>query len=283
MLILALDTTTDLCSVALIRGAEVLAREFDTGAAAAVPDTARLSPQSRLSNSQVLLPMIDGLLAEAGVRLAALDAIAFGSGPGSFTGLRVACGVAQGLAFGIDRPLLPVGSLESMALACGEPRVIACLDARMGEIYFAAFERAADAAIDPATSHATSHATDAPTGRPHCLIEAAVAQPAAVCLPRGAGWIGCGNGFAVYADALQMRIEELCRLDASIKPLAGLRPDVRPHAYQVAQLAAIAFAAGEAIAPDLAAPRYVRNKVALDATEQAAQRSAVALALAGVR
>jgi len=271
MLILALDTTTDLCSVALIRGAEVLAREFDTGAAAAVPDTARLSPQSRLSNSQVLLPMIDGLLAEAGVRLAALDAIAFGAGPGSFTGLRVACGVAQGLAFGIDRPLLPVGSLESMALACGEPRVIACLDARMGEIYFAAFERAA------------VPVTDLATGRAHCLIEARVAQPGAVCLPPGAGWTGCGSGFTVHADALQMRIEELCRLDASIKPLAGLRPDVRPHAYQVAQLAAIAFAAGEAIAPDLAAPRYVRNKVALDATEQAAQRSAVALALAGVR
>ena len=87
-----------------------------------------------------LLPLAAALLAEAGTGFAELDAIAFAEGPGSFTGLRVACGVAQGLAAAHDLPVLPVGTLAAMAEAVASPRVAVCLDARMNEVYFGLFE-----------------------------------------------------------------------------------------------------------------------------------------------
>lgn len=263
MIILALDTTTVLCSVALIRDGEVIDCAVEAGQ----------------SHSSRLLPMIDRLLAEASVGLPALDAIAFGAGPGSFTGVRIACGVAQGLAFGAGRPVIPVDSLEAMALASGAAQVMSCLDARMGEVYFAAYRREPfRGSFGTARGDAAS---DVPRDRLVATIPAGVFAPAAVPLPAdkrsadcddlsrkpfdGADWVGCGSGFGVYAPALAGRLGNLSRIAS----------DIAPHARQVAQLAAIAFSEGRAIAPDLAAPRYVRNKVALDAVEQAALRARV--------
>ncbi|MCL2635563.1 MAG: tRNA (adenosine(37)-N6)-threonylcarbamoyltransferase complex dimerization subunit type 1 TsaB, partial [Betaproteobacteria bacterium] len=116
MLILALETSTELGSCALWRDGAVLERRCPSGR----------------PHSETLLPLVRELLGEAGVGIAALDAIAFGVGPGAFTGLRVACGAAQGLAVAAGRPLLPVTSLEAMALQAGDGEVLALLDARMG-------------------------------------------------------------------------------------------------------------------------------------------------------
>jgi tRNA threonylcarbamoyladenosine biosynthesis protein TsaB len=243
MVLLALDTTAGSCSVALLRSGHVESRCVDA------------SGPGPSSHSQLLLPMVDRLLAEAGVPLSALDAIAFGAGPGSFTGLRIACGVAQGLALAIDRPVVPVDSLSSMAWASGRADVIACLDARMGEVYVAAcrIRRPGPHAID-----ATIEQVVAPT----------VCAPDAVPVPPGDGWSGCGNGFALHGPALRARLPRLVAIDA----------DAMPDARSVAVLGALGLRAGRALDAALAAPLYVRDKVALDAHEQAALRAGAARA-----
>jgi tRNA threonylcarbamoyladenosine biosynthesis protein TsaB len=244
MVLLALDTTAGSCSVALLCEGRISVRCADAGTA---------GPPA---HSQLLLPMIDGLLAESGTPLRALDAIAFGAGPGSFTGLRIACGVAQGLAFALDRPVVPVDALASMAWESGQPAVIACLDARMGEVYAGAYRIA--------------HLPDAPDG-PCAMVETVLAPcvcaPGAVPVPAavtaGPGWTGCGNGFQVHAGALAVRLPGLSARDAG----------VMPGARAVAALAAIALRAGHGLDAALAAPLYVRDKVALDAAEQALLRA----------
>src|SRR5258706_7642337 len=123
--LLALDTSTEYCSAALLRGEELTHRE-----AHAVQ-----------RHSELILPMIEDLLGAGGLELEQFDGIDFGAGPGSFTGLRIACGVAQGLAFGAGLPVVPVGTLIALAQESGASRVIACLDARMGEVYHAAYRR----------------------------------------------------------------------------------------------------------------------------------------------
>ncbi len=248
MVLLALDTTAGSCSVALLHEGRVTARCADAG---------RSGPPA---HSQLLLPMIDALLAECGTPLAALDALAFGAGPGSFTGLRIACGVAQGLALALDRPVVPVDSLASMAWASGQPDVIACLDARMGEVYVAAYRvrRPAGGAVGHDDAGATIEQVVAP----------AVCAPEAVPVPPGDGWSGCGNGFAVHASSLRARLPCLVAIDAA----------VLPDARAVAMLGAIGLRAGRAVDAALAAPLYVRDKVALDATEQAALRADAAVA-----
>ena len=126
--LLALDTSTDACSVALQHKGEVL-EDF------------RVIPRQ---HTKQLLPMVEEILAQAGISPAQLDAIAFGRGPGSFAGLRIATGVAQGLAFATERPVLPISTLEAMALLMmqqGQSRVAASLDARMNEVYWACYEQ----------------------------------------------------------------------------------------------------------------------------------------------
>jgi tRNA threonylcarbamoyladenosine biosynthesis protein TsaB len=204
--------------------------------------------------------MVDRLLAEAGVPLSALDAIAFGAGPGSFTGLRIACGVAQGLALAIDRPVVPVDSLSAMAWASGQGDVIACLDARMGEVYVAAYR-----------VHRRPDEVDRVDGACASIeqvLAPAVCAPGAVPVPAGHGWSGCGNGFAVHGPSLRARLPGLVAVDAS----------VQPDARAVAVLGALGLRAGRAVDAALAVPLYVRDKVALDATEQAALRAGAALA-----
>jgi tRNA threonylcarbamoyladenosine biosynthesis protein TsaB len=164
--------------------------------------------------------------------VAELDAIAFGAGPGSFTGLRIACGIAQGLAFARGLRVLGVSTLEALAEDSGAARVLACLDARMREVYYAALERQGRGWRE--------------------VIAAQCLAPAALVVPPG-DWIGAGNGFAAYGN---MGLETVL-------------PEVHPTAIAVARLAAPRLAAGEGVDAALALPVYVREKVAFTSAELA--------------
>jgi tRNA threonylcarbamoyladenosine biosynthesis protein TsaB len=217
-IILAIETSSETASVALLRGDDVLSR---------------VSSGVR-THSQAVLPIIQELLAEAGISLPQCDAVAFGSGPGSFTGVRTACGVAQGLAFGGKLPAVPVVTLDAMALAChqqhGAAEVLAVLDARMGEVYWAQyrFDNGALVAVLPPVLSAPADVQ--PQGSP----------------------VMCGNGLSAYAEAFP----------------AGGFAEVMPHAAQIAQLAAMAFAAGHTVTAAEAQPLYLRNKVAYTQAER---------------
>lgn len=227
MKLLALETSTDRGSAALYLDGRVVER----------------CAEGRTSHSEWLLPAVTALLAEAGVALTELDAIAYGEGPGSFTGLRLACGVAQGLSLGSGVPLLPVPSLAALALEAGAPRVLVCVDARMEECYWAAYQVDGDAV--------------------QCLLPPAVGAPEALPLPAVADsrWIGAGDGFLNYRG----------RLPASVlDQLAAIVPDLRPRAGAVARLAAPACAAGRFVDPAEAVPLYVRDKVARTTAERLA-------------
>jgi tRNA threonylcarbamoyladenosine biosynthesis protein TsaB len=232
-IILAIETSSELASCALLRGDTVLAR----------------SSSGVRTHSQSVLPMIQELLAEAGIALKDCDAIAFGSGPGSFTGVRTACGIAQGLAFGANLPVVPVVTLDAMALACWQQHgasdaadVLAVLDARMGEVYWAQYQ------FDTA-------AAGSATTAPRVVLAPALSAPDGVA-PQGVV-TACGNGFAAYAEAL-----------AGKDFAAGAHADVMPHATQIAQLAAIAFAAGATVSAAEAQPLYLRNKIAYTQSER---------------
>jgi tRNA threonylcarbamoyladenosine biosynthesis protein TsaB len=222
MLILALETSTELGSCALWRDGAVAERSCPPGK----------------SHSETLLPLVRELLAEAGVKVGQLDAIAFGVGPGAFTGLRVACGAAQGLAVATSRPLIPVTSLETMAALAGTERVLALLDARMGEVYSGSYQL-----ID---------------GAYRLLGDIRVSAPDAVSLPDEPGWIACGNAIAAY-PALAARLSE-----AGI----AIQPDIFPTAAAVARVAAPRTTRGEGIDAALAVPLYIRDKVAKTVAER---------------
>jgi tRNA threonylcarbamoyladenosine biosynthesis protein TsaB len=229
--ILAIETSSELASCALLRGGVVTER-----AASGVR-----------THSQSILPMVQQLLAETGIALKDCDAIAFGSGPGSFTGVRTACGIAQGLAFGAGLPVVPVVTLDAMALACrqqfGAAEVLAVLDARMGEVYWAQYRFDADA-VTPAV-----------------VLAPALAAPELV-QPQGQP-AACGNGFAAYGEAL-----------AALPCAAGAHQQVMPHAAQIAQLAAVAFAAGRTVPAAEAQPLYLRNKIAFTSAERREMQAA---------
>ena len=222
MLILALETSTELGSCALWRDGVV---------------SERICPAGK-SHSETLLPLVRDLLAEAGLKVGQLDAIAFGVGPGAFTGLRVACGAAQGLAVATSRPLIPVTSLETLAVLAGADRVLALLDARMGEVYSGCYQLIDGAYV--------------------LRGEIRVSAPDAVAFPVEPGWLACGNAIAAYP------------LLAERLSMAGVpaRADIVPTAAVVARLAAQRAARGEGIDAALAAPLYVRDKVAKTVAER---------------
>ena len=224
--ILALDTATEYCSAALWLDGNVRSREALAGQ----------------KHSELLLGMVDALLRESALTLRALDGIAYGEGPGSFTGLRIACGVVQGLAFGADLPVVGVGTLLAIAAGSHADRVICCLDARMNEVYHAAYENRAG----------VWHAVHAPS----------VCPPDAAPPVHGAGWLACGSGFAAYREALERRYEG---------QLAQIEPERYPHASDIAALAAPRFEASETGRAECAAPVYVRDKVALRSDERASR------------
>lgn len=222
--LLALDTSTEFCSAALLCDAELMHREV----------------HAVQRHSELILPMIEELLAAAALEPGQLDAVAFGAGPGSFTGLRIACGVAQGIAYGAGLPVIPVGTLMALAEESDATNAIACLDARMGEIYHAAYAR--------------EH------GGPWSQIIGPSVGPAhAAPALQGTGWVGCGSGFAVYVEQLNRRYEG---------QLERVAPWLHPHARAIARLALPVLAAGGGLPPELAAPVYVRDKVALKMHEQ---------------
>jgi tRNA threonylcarbamoyladenosine biosynthesis protein TsaB len=228
MQILAFDASTELCAAGLCSDGAWRERTVNAGQ----------------RHSELLLPMIDELLIEGGVMLEQLDGIAFGAGPGSFTGLRIACGVAQGLALGSGLSVVGVSTLEAIAEAAwqrdGTTRVIASLDARMHEVYVAAYERDGDGW--------------------HVHIEPMVAKPADVAIPSGERWTGAGNGFLAY-PALRERLGG-CLLDCAV--------DVTPTARAIATLALPRLRAGAGVAAEAAAPLYVRHRVALPTAERSA-------------
>jgi tRNA threonylcarbamoyladenosine biosynthesis protein TsaB len=216
--LLALDTSTEACSAALWLDGETLER-FALGR----------------EHAGRILPMVEELLAEAGLGLSALDAIAFGRGPGSFTGLRITAGIVQGLAFGADLPVVPVSTLAALAQGTDSARVLAALDARMHQVYWGAYRRNAEGLMESAGEE--------------CVI-----APEQAPLPPGTGWIGAGSGWDRYAEALQQRLGS---------PLAGWRGECYPHARDVAALGAAAFRAGQAVSAERAIPVYLRDEVAV--------------------
>ena len=224
MNILAIDTSTDFCSAALWRDGQVVERAAPAGQ----------------SHSTLLMSMVDAVLAESGLALTAVDGVAFGEGPGSFTGLRIACAVAQGLAFSSDLPVAGVGTLHAMASACAAPLVVCCLDARMQEVYHAAYR------LD---EQGLWREVSAPR----------VCAPFEIPFVDGNGWTGCGSGFAVYGEVLRERMGS---------SLCAVRQDIFPHARDIAALAAPVFAAGRGLPAEQAAPIYIRDKVALKTAER---------------
>ena len=227
MWILALESGTEWCSVAVGDGAHWHAREVHAGQA----------------HSERLLPMVHAVLAEAGRALGQLDGIAFGAGPGSFTGIRIGCGVAQGLALGADLPVVAVPTLEALAQearrAKGWTTVLACLDARMREVY------------------AALYAADGAAWR--TLMEPVASPPATLRLPAAHDVaFGAGNGYAAY-PALAAELG-----------LAAVDANLRPNAQAIGELALPRLAAGEGVAAALALPLYVRHRVALTMAERAA-------------
>ncbi|ABI56542.1 tRNA (adenosine(37)-N6)-threonylcarbamoyltransferase complex dimerization subunit type 1 TsaB [Alkalilimnicola ehrlichii MLHE-1] len=220
--ILALDTATEACSAALAVGDAVLADSV-------------ISPRGHTAR---VLPMVKALLAEAGISLAALDGLAWGCGPGSFTGLRIGTSVVQGLALSHDLPVAPVSNLEMLAQggwrAVGAARVVAALDARMGEVYWAGYEIGED-------------------GLMHPVARARVCAPEATpCVVRGEGWWGVGRGWGAYGDALARQQGEL----------AGTLPEAVPLARDALARARQVLRDGEGVSAEQAQPVYLRNRVA---------------------
>jgi tRNA threonylcarbamoyladenosine biosynthesis protein TsaB len=219
--LLALDASSSACSCALWRDGEVLSRFA-------------LTPRE---HTRRLMPMIDAVLAEAGLAPADLDAVAYGRGPGSFTGLRIAAGVAQGLAFGLERPLVGVSTLEALALA-GHRRhrmthVLTALDARMGEIYVAAYRCS--------------------VGEVTALMDEAVLPPARLCLPEGdMAWSALGSGWTLW-DAMPAPVQ------AAVEHCIS---DIHPAADDMVRLAAKAFARGAGAPAAEVTPIYLRDRVA---------------------
>ncbi len=229
MRILALDTATEACSAAALTPAGLASRylELDRG------------------HSEHILAMVDAVLSEAGLALADLDAVAFGRGPGAFTGARLAASVAQGLAFGAGLRVVPVSDLRALAqraldAAPSARSVVACADARMKEVYWACYRRGAGGLAEP------------------CGEDERVGAPETVSLP---GEMtppvhGVGRGFLTYPQLAARLAGEL----------AALHADLLPRADEVARLAAVELAAGRSVAAEDALPTYLRNDVARPAS-----------------
>ncbi len=225
--VLAIETSTELASVAVAAGDRMITRES----------------RGVQTHSATVLPLLQQALAEAGVTIAQCDALAFGCGPGSFTGVRTACGLIQGLAVGASRKVVPVVTLMAMAEAARDAgagdEVIAVLDARMGEVYWAQYRH---------------------DGRWQVVAEPTLSRADGVMVSGRAAV--CGNGLLAYPDAFG-HLGDVPRL-----------ADILPHASCIARLAVHSLARGELLAPQDAQPLYLRNKVALTTRERIAASGA---------
>lgn len=236
--LLAIETSTEACSVAVWINGQVLER-FE------------LAPRR---HTELVLPWAGELLAEAGVAKSQLDAIAVGRGPGAFTGVRLAVALVQGMALALDKPVLSISTLAALALSAPavaseanapDGRILAAIDARMGELYLGLFRR------DPEKYLIA-------------LGDEWMATPSSPGVPAGGPLIGVGSGFSADDKSL------VAVLGDSLRSFDG---EALPHAADIARLGALAFAQGEAIAADVLEPAYLRNKVALTLAEQAQARS----------
>jgi tRNA threonylcarbamoyladenosine biosynthesis protein TsaB len=215
--ILALDTSTHACSVALWHDREG-------------HEVFELAPNR---HSSLILPMVEEILADNGLSMSQCDAIAFGQGPGSFTGLRIGAGVAQGLAFGVDIPVVPVSSLLAQASRVEAQNVLAAFDARMGQIYWGTYSMGPDRMMLPEEGVGLSEA-------------------GAVRLRSNQDWVAAGTG----CDKYQALIEQV-NAGTGITFIQGSYP----HALDVAKVGSVLFEQGKAIPAEQAVPEYVRNKI----------------------
>lgn len=231
MNILALDTASEACSVALMQNGQVYERH-------------EYAPRQ---HAQLLLPMVDTLLAEAGIGKRQLDAIAVGRGPGGFAGVRLAISVAQGMAMGLDVPVLPVSSLAALAqeMAAYVPAafLLACMDARMGEIYYGIYRTGVDALVELVGVEGVGAANE-------------------ILLPEAEAWAVAGSGWGSYQTTLENRIGQ---------PQFA-NPDAYPRAAMIARLALPCLQRGEGVSPELALPVYLRDKIALTTAERTVSR-----------
>jgi len=223
MNLLTLDTSTEYLSLCLLYKGEVLARDW----------------HAQQRHAELTLPMMQALLAEAGASFSQLDGLALSIGPGSFTGLRIGCGIVQGLAFGLDIPTVGVNTLAALAADTDSPQTLAVLDARMGELYLAGFTRQGD---DWVESVATT-----------------VCGPQALPVLPDGSWQGVGSGFTVQGEALTRQYGA---------QLAGVESTRFPHARGVLKLAQREFAAGRATRAEQLELLYIRDKVALKTSER---------------
>jgi len=227
MNLLAIETATEACSVALIHGQDIIARS-------------EIAPRR---HTELVLPMADALLAEAGIGRHALDAIAVGRGPGAFTGVRLGVSLAQGMALALDLPVITISSLAALALEAPEDEdaaILAVIDARMGEIYAACYRRDDNGGLI-------------------ALDDERVCTPESLQLPDAPTWQVVGTGWAAYSTLLSEGFTGVLR------SADGAR---YPQAAHVAELAMREFNAGRIHAPELALPVYLRDKVALTLVEQ---------------
>jgi tRNA threonylcarbamoyladenosine biosynthesis protein TsaB len=219
--LLAVETATTACSAALFLDGSILERHA-------------LAPRQ---HAALILPMIESLLVEVDLQAGQLDAVVFGQGPGSFTGVRIAASVVQGIAFGAGLPVVPVSSLATLALGAmeesGEAQVMAALDARMAEVYWGVYTRGDD-------------------GLPVRQAEECVAAPETVPLPPPGRWIGAGSGWESYAEALMKHSGER---------VVRVLPDLEPRARDLVRLGADRFARGMVISAEQALPVYLRDRV----------------------
>lgn len=222
MRLLAIDTSTEACSAALSVNGKISERY-------------ELAPRQ---HAELILPMIDSLLSEADCTLAQMDAIAFGRGPGAFTGVRIGTGVVQGLAFSVDCPVVPISSLAAMAHGAMDEfnvkHVLAGFDARMGEVYWGAYRRTESGGVE-------------------LLHDEAVCKADETFVPQSGSWVGVGSAWQAYRDELKARYDAM---------LSEHHAERFPHARDVAALGVIALEAGETVTAEAAQPVYLRNNVA---------------------
>lgn len=215
--LLALDTSTEACSVALLYQDQVT-EEFATG----------------VHHSEIILSMIEKILLESGLVISQMDCIAFGRGPGMFTGLRIGAGVVQGIAFAADLPVIPISSLAILAQGQQANKIMTAFDARMNQVYWGLFEK-------------DKH------GLMQACIDEQVVSPADVHVPQSAGWVGAGSGWDQYHEALTLVTNDA---------IADWQAQQFPHARHALPIACELFRTGKLLAADQALPVYLRDDVA---------------------
>jgi tRNA threonylcarbamoyladenosine biosynthesis protein TsaB len=223
MKLLAIDTATEACSAALAIDDDILERY-------------EVAPRR---HAELILPMVQSLLDEARLEIADIDALAFGRGPGAFTGLRIAAGVVQGIAWAIDKPVVPVSTLAAMALGASREfdaaNVLCAIDARMQEVYWGGYTINGSEVVE--------------------IVAECVVSPQTVPLPAlpASGWLGAGSGWHSYHGAL------MARAAGQVDHVEG---GCLPHAFDIARLGIQAFGRGETVPAHQAVPVYLRDQVA---------------------